>query len=494
MTAISALQAIAPRSVKLVSIERESPRKNVHGSHSQTAHVWAQNRYLSGRSSDERMFFEAGVLYSYGRHFALGMTLETSEGRVTLLNDSNYSISTSKHKGYARYAATGDILMVPDLTTIVSTIDAIRCGRRDSWQAKQLPDFIKKHILDMPAETTAFLAGLIGKGRCVCAWWRAADKARKAATAKAKAADIEARKEAAIIMADSSPAAWARELNDVQARGTWGRYPSYPGSSYGQYRKATPGEELKAFATEMHRLNVTAKAHLSNRRQATLKARLAQVRAMAKEALKWESKSEELAKFRRYKATFRDYLAIAAKALTPSYDKRAAETLANLAAYFAALPHASEALKSKLADIIRAANAHRETLAAIEAAERMEKERAGREKWLAGEGDTYARYSDEMGRALIRVKGDTLETSHGANVPLADAIKAFRFVKLCRERGQGWKRNGATLPVGHFQIDAIDATGNFIAGCHKIGWNEISRLAAQLGLSDTPAADTTLHA
>lgn len=246
----------------------------------------------------------------------------------------------------------------------------------------------------------------------------------------------------------------------------------------------------------MHRLNVTAKAHLSKKRQAVLKARLAEVRALAKETLKWETKGDELAAFRRYKVTFRAYLAIAAKAPTRDYDKAAAETLARLATWFAQRSHCPAVLANKLADIIRAANARREDLAAIEAAERMERERADREAWLAGEstpGNRYARYSDEMGRALIRARGDVLETSHGASVPLADAIKAFQFVKLVRERGQGWKRNGATLPVGHFQIDAIDVSGNFVAGCHKIGWNEISRLAGQLGLADIAPADTTVH-
>jgi hypothetical protein len=494
MTAISALQSLPAIRVKLVSVDREYSRRNVIGSHSQTAHVWAQNRYASGRSSDSRMFFDGAILYSYGSHFALGMVLETTEGRVTLLNSSNYSISTSKHKGHAWHAANGRILHVPDLTEITRTLDHIRGGNMAAYTVKQLPDFIKKHILDMPAETTQFLAGLIGKGRSVCAWYRAAEKARAVAKAKARAADIEEKKEDAITMADASPAAWARELSDRQedSNRPWGKFQPYPGAHYKQYRKTTPGEALAMFATEMHRLNVTAKAHLSKKRQAVLKARLAEVRAMSKEALKWESKSEELATFRRYKKTFREYLAIAAG--NPSYDKTVAETLARLATYFTQRKHAGAALCRKLSDITRAAGIQLDKIAAIESRERMERERAGREAWLAGENtpeNRYARYSDEMGRALIRVRGETLETSHGAEVPLADAIKAFRFVKLCRERGQGWKRNGATLPVGHFQIDAIDATGNFIAGCHKIGWNEIARLAGQLGLADIEPADTT---
>lgn len=139
--------------------------------------------------------------------------------------------------------------------------------------------------------------------------------------------------------------------------------------------------------------------------------------------------------------------------------------------------------------------------------ERFAKAAEFRRAWLAGERERgYSadggRLSDETGGALIRatgverdasgaIVGGLLETSHGADVPLAHAVKAFRFVKLVRERGETWRRNGRTIRVGHYQIDAIDA-GGFTAGCHRINWGEIERLARELGVLDAPADDSAV--
>lgn len=140
------------------------------------------------------------------------------------------------------------------------------------------------------------------------------------------------------------------------------------------------------------------------------------------------------------------------------------------------------------------------------AAERERFERAAefRRAWLAGEASSayspHGRLSDDRGGALIRavdvkrdasgaVTGGTLETSHGADVPLVHAVKAFRFVKMVRERGETWRRNGRVIRVGVYQIDAIDSDG-FTAGCHRINWSEIERLARELGVYDaTPSAE-----
>lgn len=145
-----------------------------------------------------------------------------------------------------------------------------------------------------------------------------------------------------------------------------------------------------------------------------------------------------------------------------------------------------------------------------EAAEREAREREAkryaeaadiRRAWLAGESDRTRdpvsgyHISDETGGALIRANGERLETSHGAEVPLEHAIKAFRFVKLVRERGETWRRNGRTIRVGHYQIDCIDS-GGFNAGCHRINWPEIERLARELGVYEAPAdnaAEVTSH-
>lgn len=145
---------------------------------------------------------------------------------------------------------------------------------------------------------------------------------------------------------------------------------------------------------------------------------------------------------------------------------------------------ATAELEARLA----AARAAREAADREETARRYAKDAEDREAWLAGNGRWYGTALD--GSALLRVKGDMLETSQGASVPLAHAIKVFRFVKLCRDKGTAWHRNGHTIRVGHFQVDAIDEAGNFRAGCHTINWPECERIAAAINvLNLTPSDD-----
>lgn len=118
--------------------------------------------------------------------------------------------------------------------------------------------------------------------------------------------------------------------------------------------------------------------------------------------------------------------------------------------------------------------------------------------WRAGGPRVY--FDSDHGGAAIRatgverdasgeIIGGTLETSHGASVPLAHAIRVFRFLKLMRERGEGWQRNGRTIRVGHYAVDSVRPDGGFTAGCHRFAWPEIETLALALGVFDVAPAD-----
>ncbi|TXH41221.1 MAG: hypothetical protein E6Q97_37940 [Desulfurellales bacterium] len=104
----------------------------------------------------------------------------------------------------------------------------------------------------------------------------------------------------------------------------------------------------------------------------------------------------------------------------------------------------------------------------------------------------YPHLSDEKGGALLTVTGGELVTSWGARVPLADAIRVFRFAKLCRETGKAWHANGRRVYCGHYQIDKIMPDGGFKAGCHLIHWPEIERAAILANVANLPADDSAV--
>lgn len=75
--------------------------RNVFSSHRKVAQVWASQTQSEGSAS--RVFFEAGTIYSYGKHFPIARILK--DGKTCLFTTKGYSNSTSKHIGHTRWAA-----------------------------------------------------------------------------------------------------------------------------------------------------------------------------------------------------------------------------------------------------------------------------------------------------------------------------------------------------------------------------------------------------
>jgi hypothetical protein len=80
------------------------------------------------------------------------------------------------------------------------------------------------------------------------------------------------------------------------------------------------------------------------------------------------------------------------------------------------------------------------------------------------------------------VKGETLETSHGARVPLRDAKRLFALISQdIRSHVRGaWERG---FRVGAYELSHISENGDFRVGCHSIKYEEAARLAAEIGFS-----------
>ena len=116
--------------------------------------------------------------------------------------------------------------------------------------------------------------------------------------------------------------------------------------------------------------------------------------------------------------------------------------------------------------------------------EERKREREAQErlqKWVDGQIDYCPNGYGEPIR--LRIKGDELQTSHGARVPLVHAVKAFRVLKRLHDKGQAYQRNGHTIHLGHFALDSLDTEGNVTAGCHTVAWEEIARVATLAGVN-----------
>lgn len=98
-------------------------------------------------------------------------------------------------------------------------------------------------------------------------------------------------------------------------------------------------------------------------------------------------------------------------------------------------------------------------------------------KWRAGE-----RVYGSLSRVpcMLRITGDTVETSWGAVVPIDHARRVLKLVRACRSTGRTYQRNGHTVHVGHYSVDSIDGQGTLTAGCHVIEWEEIARIQDDL--------------
>ena len=113
-------------------------------------------------------------------------------------------------------------------------------------------------------------------------------------------------------------------------------------------------------------------------------------------------------------------------------------------------------------------------------AKRAREEQERIRQWANGETD----YCPSNGQAYPATdQGRRIADQPRARVPLDHAIKAFRVIKRLRSKGESYERNGHTIHLGHFALDAIDPQGNVTAGCHHVEWEEIERVATLAGVN-----------
>jgi hypothetical protein len=121
-----------------------------------------------------------------------------------------------------------------------------------------------------------------------------------------------------------------------------------------------------------------------------------------------------------------------------------------------------------------AARVERERLAAIDAGDRIA-------LWQAGENVPQNGFS--YCATLLRLKNDQIQTSRGANIPVADALKLWPILVRIKRQGQAIESTNETIRLGAYRFNSFDGQ-TLIVGCHSIAWDQLALMADQLNLTE----------
>ena len=111
---------------------------------------------------------------------------------------------------------------------------------------------------------------------------------------------------------------------------------------------------------------------------------------------------------------------------------------------------------------------HADTIGAQHAEKLAAREAAKIAAWRAGERVAISRQLSPR----VRIVGDTLETSHGARVPLEHAARLVKIAKRIAAKGGENFAPGTGPQVGHFRVTSIAADFATVIGCHNFTSDE----------------------
>jgi hypothetical protein len=128
---------------------------------------------------------------------------------------------------------------------------------------------------------------------------------------------------------------------------------------------------------------------------------------------------------------------------------------------------------AKARDIKReAARVERERLAGIDAAERIA---------LWQNGENVPQNGFQYCATLLRLKNDQIQTSRGANIPVADALALWPLLLRARQSGKTLEAGLREIHLGAYRFNSFDGA-TLIVGCHSIAWDQLEKMAEQLNL------------
>lgn len=121
----------------------------------------------------------------------------------------------------------------------------------------------------------------------------------------------------------------------------------------------------------------------------------------------------------------------------------------------------------------------------------LKRQEEAKVKWLAGDPKISAHQFRHDGDDLLRIvnlplktydknseREDFVQTSQGITVPIDEAKRVFIFIAKLKNNGEFWKRNGKTFEINKsYQMDYVCENGDIQAGCHKIRWEQIEKIA-----------------
>jgi hypothetical protein len=125
----------------------------------------------------------------------------------------------------------------------------------------------------------------------------------------------------------------------------------------------------------------------------------------------------------------------------------------------------------------------RERVAAIAEREYRKKYREAYDAWCEGTSDTI----DQQGvfPIALRIVGDEVQTSRGARVKVASAVKLWRVIQVVQERRAKGKYAPASMyermDVGPYTLETINTDGSVVIGCHVIAYDTLRECAVKLG-------------
>lgn len=181
------------------------------------------------------------------------------------------------------------------------------------------------------------------------------------------------------------------------------------------------------------------------------------------------------------------------QATRDAHKARALRIAENANAYLAALPEDerlslvridTSALEAVRADLERAEEARRKIEAEARAARTAELAESLAE-WRAGSVIARSGFHSIAPALRVSADGSTVQTSHGAEIPMDDARKLWPLILQMRA---GQREFSPGEPVGHYRLSKIRKDGSIVVGCHDIAFSEIERIAHALGLLETEGA------